>query len=120
MTPESEDHGQSARAVNRKVRTKRVSLEKLQADRERTLAQLDRLEERKIAAATRLGAASRRYDEASRKHGSKSNELAGLNGIIHLTEKAEAVGYVAEDGAIKWWVMPDGSKVDASVPEEDL
>ncbi len=99
------------------ARTKTVTLGQLEARRTRVQEQIRKAKEREVALELRLRKLESQYYGVRLTLGSKNNVLAGLNGIISLMAGAGAVGYVSQGGAIRKWVMPDGSRTDAT--EED-
>ncbi|MCJ2530796.1 MAG: hypothetical protein LN413_00545 [Candidatus Thermoplasmatota archaeon] len=97
------------------ARAKTVTLGQLEAKKSRIREQVRKAEERESALKARLRKLEVQYDEAYSSMWTKRNDLAGYNGIISMMAKYGAAGYVSKDGAIEEWVMPDGSRKDATV-----
>ncbi len=98
-------------------RGKVVQLLEMQQQRNRANDQVEKARERERTIDARRRKLEVQYDEAVSTLTMKRNDLAGLNGIISLMVKAGAVGFVTEDGRIQEWVMPDGSRKNASMEE---
>ncbi len=101
------------------ARAKTVWLLQLEAKRNLAMDRISRDEPKLSALKARLAKLALQVDEAERALRNRQNDVAGYNGIISLMVKAGAVRYVSEDGMIQEWVMPDGSRKDATQRQVD-